>query len=425
MTPLRVAIIGMGGFAAGHQIAIHHLAATGACQLVCTCDLHPDAFTRQMQAWEYAGRGVRVFDDYRAMLEACAGELDVVTLPTPVPLHAEMHQACVERGLPVYLEKPPTLDWQELEDMLHVEQRAAKLTNVGFNYIDDPARQALKERILTGEFGPIRKIGLTGLWPRPASYYRRTSWAGRLMQQGRLVLDSCMGNALAHYVHNALFWGGEEGLFSWAEVCAVEAELYRAHAIESADTVFVTAQLRTGTVVQLALTHACDGPQEQQEWVVCERATIHYALGRESRIVWHDGRVETTTLANPDDWLCETFPAYFAYLRGVRDRPTTRLIDARPFVHFCNLTYIAARSIATVPEAYRDRSPADDGASEFVAIRDIRPVIDRFIQSGAFPSRQMVPWGAPGGQASREALSQLTTVIHQMIERTHEGAAPQ
>lgn len=422
MTPLRVAIIGMGGFAAGHQQAIRRLEAAGACTLVCSCDPRLAAFAAQMRALDYDGRGVRVFDEYRAMLDACAGELDVVTVPTPVPLHAEMHRACVDRQLAVYLEKPPTLDWRELEEMLAVEARAVRLTHVGFNYIDDPVRQHLKARMREGEFGAIRTIGLTAAWPRPTTYFQRAAWAGRLELDGRLVLDSCMGNALAHYVHNALFWAGECELLSWARAESVQAELYRAHAIQGFDTVFASALLREGPTLRLALTHACAGSPAQSEWVACDRATVQYVLGREYRITWRDGRMETGTMDDPVDWLPITLPAYFAYVRGERDRPTTRLVDARPFVELCDLVYPAAGRITPVPEEALERVPGVEGAGEFVAIRGIRPVIDRFVGDGVFPSALGLPWAVPGGSAGRAALPALPGVIRRMAAAV-EGCA--
>src|SRR5207237_9307357 len=121
-------------------------------------------------------------------------------------LHAEMHAAATARGLPVYLEKPPTLDHVELEAMIRSDAQARKASLVGFNFIIEKARLSLKERLLAGEFGAVRGATLSALWPRPASYFARNNWGGRLLVDGHVVLDSCFGNAMAHFVHNLLFW---------------------------------------------------------------------------------------------------------------------------------------------------------------------------------------------------------------------------
>lgn len=413
MKPLRIAIIGVSGFAATHHETIQQLEKAGICTLICTCDPNITAFLQSKDNFDLEGRGVCVFGDYIEMLDSCKELLDVVVVPTPIMFHAEMHRACVERDLAVYLEKPPTLDWQVLEGMLKVEKLASRLTNVGFNYIDEPARQALKLRILSGEWGKILKIGLKGAWPRSQAYYSRNSWAGRLLVNGSLVLDSCMGNALSHYVHNALFWAGRRDLYSWAGIKSVRAELYRAHNIESADTVFSSAILDDGVVLDMALTHACDGLQNQHEWVVCEKATLHYSVGNESRIHWNNGTVDVQQF-NGTIGLSDTLLAYFAYIRGLRERPTTRLEDCRPFVHLCDAIYVAAGKITTVADAHLTYSRAQSLESKYVAIRDIRTVIDRFFDGGAFPSEQGVPWGASGGYAEIADVTRLAEVVIDM-----------
>ena len=411
MEPLQIAIIGLGGFAGSHHSAVRGLEAEGKCRLTCTCDPNPAAFEQQMLDWDFAGRGVRVFDNYLEMLESCGGELDVVTIPTPVPLHSAMHRACVERGLAVYLEKPPTLDWRELEEMITVDQSARKQTNVGFNFIDDPVRHALKQRILEREFGKVVKIGLKGAAPRPRSYYKRASWAARLMMDGRLVLDSCMGNAMAHLVHNVLFWGGGGEVLSWAPIQSTRAELYRAHDVEGIDTVFCSAVLESGAKLDLALTHACEGQYPTLEWLVCEKATVRYVVGAEYSIDWNDGRVENGP-AGKQNWLAYNIAGYLDYVRDIRDRPVNRLEDCRPFVHLCDLVYVAAGHITTVRPENLDITPT--GGSEYVSIRDIKPAIDRFSDSGEFPSEQGLAWAAPGGQANIDALPSLTEVVAAM-----------
>ena len=195
----------MGGFAGSHHATVAKLEERGHARLVCTCDPRPEAFAGRQEAWRFPQRGIRVFADYRSMLESCHKELDLVVAPTPIHLHAEMHAAITSFGLPAYLEKPPTLDYAELDRMIAADARGTKSSLVGFNFIVEKSRQALKERILSGEFGAVRGGTLSALWPRPAGYFGRTSWSGRLMIDGRIVLDSCFGNAMAHFVHNMLF----------------------------------------------------------------------------------------------------------------------------------------------------------------------------------------------------------------------------
>ncbi len=102
-SPLRVAIIGLGGFAQAHHRAILNLEKSDDFRLIASCDPGLARFAPQIGEFRFAERGVRLFTDYLAMLDACSGELDLVIIPTPIPLHEEMHRAAVERGLAVYL----------------------------------------------------------------------------------------------------------------------------------------------------------------------------------------------------------------------------------------------------------------------------------------------------------------------------------
>jgi predicted dehydrogenase len=414
MEPLRVAIIGMGGFAGVHHDVVARLEASGEYRLMATCDPSMDRFAERRTALRFAERGVRVFGDYLALLDACRADLDVVTIPTPIPLHAPMHRACVERGLAVYLEKPPTLDPVELEGMLAVEAKAGRQTNVGFNFIIEPERQALKRRLAAGEFGRVERVTVYALWPRNTTYYGRADWAGRLQKDGRPVLDSCIGNAMAHQVHNGLFWCGTNEPWAWGELDRVEAELYRAHAIEGLDTAFIAATTRQEVPLRIGMSHACHGTEGQEECVICERAVIRFHIfnsgpgGALCSVTWKDGRVETERPAKRE-LVGDNFKAYAAYVRGEAARPATRLIDSRPFVHLNNLAYIAAGAIATVAAPHA--RPGPDG---YLAVAELPEAVAEFIRDGRFPSRQGRPWAVAGGAATPADLPKLGDVVRRM-----------
>jgi predicted dehydrogenase len=374
----------MGGFAGSHHTTVARLEERGQARLICTCDRDPAAFAGEQQSWRLAARGVRVFSDYREMLASCHRELDMMVVPTPIQLHAEMHRAAAALGLPCYVEKPPTLDYAELEQMIAADSRARKASLVGFNFINEKARLSLKERLLAGEFGPIQGATLTALWPRPASYFFRNEWAGRLMLDGQVVLDSCFGNGMAHFVHNLLFWTGGPELFSWAQIATVRAELYRAHEIEGADTFFVETDTAAGVTLRFALSHACAGPSTQCEMVVCEKAVIRYSVGRHLEIRWHDGRSEKKLL-EPFDPLLENHVKYLKYLRGEAPRPATTLADSRPFVRLNDLAHISSGRIARVPPALVSTVRDDKDQKEYLHVNGIEAAHENFLARGIWP----------------------------------------
>ena len=416
--PLRAAIVGMGGFARLHHAALRALEIKGEVQVVATCDLDPDQFPALRD--DLLARGARIYRDLEAMLDAHP-DLDFAAIATPIPLHAPMHRACVTRGIAVYLEKPPTLDWRELDAMIALERDARFATQVGFNFIGESARQTLKKRLVAGEFGRLKVAGFVGCWPRGQTYYQRARWAGKLKLDGHLVLDSCVGNAFAHYVHNALFWCGQSAVESWGRVEEVEAELYRAHPIESFDTVFARGVCASGDgdqcEIRVGATHAAAGAQWQREWLECENAAISYKpRGGEFEIVWHDGARETgvTDAGSTAHWLEYNLSYFVAYLRGARARSLNSLRDSRPFVVLNDLMIVAASHIATVPARFVRR----DEAQGFCAIENIEAELENFARDGLLPAQSGLPWSQAGGHARADELTRLDATLDAIMDET-------
>jgi predicted dehydrogenase len=402
----------MGGFAGSHHNTVARLEERGLVRLVCTCDPSPGAFAGAQQTWRFAQRGVRVFDDYRTMLGACHGELDYVATPTPIRLHAEMHEAITSFGLPAYVEKPPTLDFAELDKMVAADARARKASVVGFNFIVEKSRLALKERLLSGEFGAIRGGTLSALWPRPSGYFARNGWSGRLIIDGHIVLDSCFGNAMAHFVHNMLFWTGTPGLYSWAEVAAVRAELYRAHGIEGADTFFVEADLATGCTLRFALSHSCAGASTSSETVICEKAILRYAVGGQIEVSWKDGRTERIS-SGPFDGLEENHLEYCRYMRGEVPRPATTLEDSRPLVVLNDLAHVSSGRILPIPPHLVSQVRDEKEQKDYLCVAGMAKTVENFLCRGIWPG--YAGWRRDNGEVVTPAdLSRFHGVVRAM-----------
>lgn len=406
----------MGGFAGSHHNTVARLEERGLVKLVCTCDPQAASFAAEREIWGLSRRGVQVFTDYRSMLAAFADRLDYVVTPTPIHLHAEMHEAITALGIPAYVEKPPTLDHAELDRMIAADTRARRASLVGFNFIVERSRLALKERILSGEFGVVRGGTLCALWPRPSSFFARSGWSGRLVVDGHVVLDSCFGNTMAHFVHNMLFWTGTPGLYSWATVAAVRAELYRAHAIEGADTFFVEADLVNGCTLRFALSLACAGASTSTETVICDKAVLRYAVGGQIEISWKDGRTERISSC-PFDGLEENHLDYGRYLRGETERPATTLEDSRALVVLNDLAYISSGRIHPVPEALVSHELDPKEQKDYLVVAGFAKVVDQFLSRGVWPS--YAGWRRDNGEVVTPAdLGRFQATVAAMAARS-------
>lgn len=370
----------------------------------------------------FENRKVPVYTHYRDMLAAHSAETDFVIVPTPIECHAPMHRDCIDLELPCFLEKPPTLFWEELEEMIEVEARSKVDTFVGFSYLIEPQRLALKQRLVNGEFGKVVRATFNGWSPRDSVYYNRAPWVGRLMLGDYIVLDACLGNALAHFIHNLLFWCGQDQLFSWETITEIEAELYRSHRIENFDTAFARAVSTSGIEIRVAGTHCGVLQSCMRETIECEEATLHYASGDnvDYSIHWRDGRTETSSTPQIN-LLRENLREYMAFLHGDSSRPLTLMSETRPFVHFYNLMYVAAGQIHAIPQRHINWVKGTAPYGEWVTVEGLKPAMDGFCESGRFPSDGGAEWGQPGGRAKAGDLGRLEETARGMFDALEEA----
>lgn len=395
--PIRIAIVGMGGFAVAHHKALLALEAAGDARLVATCDPRSDEMIAAQPQLGLAARGVAVHRDLDAMLAAHAGGIDLITLPTPVPLHEPMHRTCVAHGIPVYLEKPPSLDPAELDRMIAVDAAARVPTWVGFNFIRDPVRQAVKRRMLAGEFGALRLVRISASWIRTAAYYARADWAGRLLLRDRLVLDGPLGNAMAHLVHDAMHWAGP-AQDAWAQPQRVRASLLRSHPIQGADTALVEVETG-GAPVRIALTHAGGSEVGAVEELHCAGAVIrmHPDLPERCRII-RPGKPDEVLRDLDGDHVVANLRASCRLVRGEGARPATSLSDARPFVQLNALAHISTGRIGQAPQR--------NGT-----IPGILALADRFLAEGLHPADQGLAWAPAPAWVTPADLPRLRAAV--------------
>ena len=148
---------------------------------------------------------------------------------------------------------------------------------VGFQSLGSHALQKLTEDAYG--VGPLDRVRAVGAWSRTVGYWTRSPWAGRRSLSGRPVIDGVATNALAHAVVTALAIAGCRRL---DDVEAVDADLYRANAIDSDDTSVVRIRTTSGLEVTCALSLCA--PVEREPLIYVDgkrgRATFSYTTDR-------------------------------------------------------------------------------------------------------------------------------------------------
>jgi myo-inositol 2-dehydrogenase/D-chiro-inositol 1-dehydrogenase len=121
---LRLGMIGAGWIADRHLQSVSELPQVS---VVAVADLDRTRAERVASA-----AGAAVHDDWRTMLDR--EQMDAVMVLTPPLAHREPLEAAVERGLPVYLEKPVARTHDDAVAIAGAVRRAGALVAVGYQY---------------------------------------------------------------------------------------------------------------------------------------------------------------------------------------------------------------------------------------------------------------------------------------------------
>ncbi len=143
---IRVGIIGCGKIADMHAFSIQRVSG---CELVAVCD--SEVLMARQLSERYTNPDV--FDDAKKMLESA--RLDVVHITTPPQSHLLLGMLCLEAGCHIYVEKPFTMNSEEVRKLLDcAKERNLKLTvghNLQFSHEAVRMRKLVKDGFLGGD----------------------------------------------------------------------------------------------------------------------------------------------------------------------------------------------------------------------------------------------------------------------------------
>jgi predicted dehydrogenase len=301
--PVRFAVAGLGGYAA--YVTERLLDPSGrnpTAKLVAVCDPDLMQFPRRVQ--ELAARGIPTLQNCQQLFDL---DIEAIWLPLPIDLHRSYTESALSAGKAVLCEKPAAATVDDIDAMIAARESSGLPVLVGFQDLYQPNVALLKQRLLDGEFGTPLNATVLGCWPRGDAYFKRNEWAGRLMRNGRWVLDSPAANALAHFLHLALYLLGSK-IEEAASPLSVSAELYRANEIETYDTCSLRLGLPGDVPLYVAYTHACSEMVEPMITIETDRGVIRYHAYRSIDIRMNDGSRQRMVLSDkPHAQMLQTF----------------------------------------------------------------------------------------------------------------------
>jgi len=178
-TPMmRAGIVGAGWIGRRHA---ETLAGRDGVVVAGVCD------TDGGRAAQVAGAsGARVFSDWREMLETAA--LDMLWVCTPPRAHAGPAVAALERGLPVYLEKPVARSADDAARIVSAAERGQAVCAVGYQWRAVDVLGDLRSALAGRTVGCLVAQSIGGTESRPW-FLSKAEGGGNLLERGSHQID--------------------------------------------------------------------------------------------------------------------------------------------------------------------------------------------------------------------------------------------
>jgi myo-inositol 2-dehydrogenase/D-chiro-inositol 1-dehydrogenase len=177
---VKVGFVGTGGIAGSH---LKNLKTFEDVELVAMCDVVEEK--AKSRAKEFGGK---TFTDFKEMFDKV--DMDALYICTPPFAHGEQERIACEKGIPMFIEKPIGVTWEQCVIINEMVQRSGVITSVGYHWRYGSGAQTALE-VLKGE----KILGALGYWmggmPGVHWWRVRAESGGQHVEQTTHIFDLC------------------------------------------------------------------------------------------------------------------------------------------------------------------------------------------------------------------------------------------
>lgn len=179
----RLGFLGVGWIGRNRMEA---MLATGGIEAVAIADALPGNTADAAQL----APGTAQLDSLDALLDQ---QLDGIVIATPSALHAEQSIRALERGIPVFCQKPLGRSLAEVRAVIDAARDADRLLGVDLSYRGTAGMRAIRDSVAAGDLGHVHAVDLTfhnAYGPDKPWFYDPTlSGGGCMMDLGVHLID--------------------------------------------------------------------------------------------------------------------------------------------------------------------------------------------------------------------------------------------
>jgi predicted dehydrogenase len=299
---MRIAVIGAGQFGRKHIATVR---SEPRCKLVAVAD---PALPGDLE--------VPVFADYREMLEKA--KPDGVIIATPNALHVPVGFACVERGVPMLVEKPIAETVEASRELVRAAERTRTPLLVGHHRRYNPLVEKAREIVQGGGIGRLAAVTALWLLQKPADYFE-VAW--RREAGGGPLLINCI-----HDIDDLRYICGEI-----EEVRAMKSCAIRGFAVE--DTAAITIKFSNGALGTVTL---CDAVPAPWSWEISSGENPVYPQQPEN-CYFFSGTQGSLALPRMELWRYKENTGWYAPLFREQLKIEPADPQVRQLQHFCRV----------------------------------------------------------------------------------------
>lgn len=283
---MKTGIVGCGGIAQVHGVCIAKIQGQA---LMAAADCRQERAVKMMEEYGIKNREGHAYESLEQMLDK--ERLDVLHICTPHYLHTPMAVMALEAGVNVFMEKPPVINFEQLELLKNAVKKAKNKAQLGLCFQNryNASVKLVKELLLSMQYGKI--LGVRGIvnWSRSQEYYSGSDWRGKLATEG----GGALINQSIHTLDLIQYLIDEEPL----EIQAVMDNQHLIGKIEVEDT--MAAYIRYPSVVAnfyASTSYAGNVPPIVE--VLCEKAMLRIEDNRV--FIFHkNGPIEVKECVKP------------------------------------------------------------------------------------------------------------------------------
>ena len=295
MDKLRLGVIGFGNMGTGH-VGNVMTGRVPEMTLGAVCDISP---ARQEAARKQYPQ-IPVFGDAESMYRS--GLCDAVIIATPHYDHPALAVSAFRHGLHVITEKPAGVHTKQVKEMNAAaeaaEGRGLKF-GIMYNQRTNPVYQKLRDMILRGELGHIKRITwIITDWYRPQAYHDSSTWRSTWKTEG--------GGALINQnPHQLDLW---QWMFGMPDRIYARVSFGKYYDIEVEDDVMAYFEYDNGTTGEY-ITSTGEAPGTNRLEIACDMGKV---VVERNRLTFHrnvisereHNRINTAPFGKPECWEC-------------------------------------------------------------------------------------------------------------------------